>query len=735
MKLIVFTLDALFALLIAVMSLSLLFYITFYPNSAYSMPQKAAQQTLAYLLTTNTSVLNGPAPSTIYYASNTSISAQTWDQYMKNAEHQGGNVDGPKAPMMQFIYSAPSAIIRGIVADYGNIYFGAGSKMYAVNASSGSLLWNINTYNIVASTSVIYSGMLIFSNSIGLNSVDPLTGSQIYYAPFNPAISTITTPLVEYNGKLFFGAITGTGTNVVASYYANNGTLAWSTTFSSPITALAVVGGSLVAGSTSAHSLYDIGDYWNTGNTVFTNASTSFGANSISGFYSNSISGPTAAVAYGTTTNYLEATYIDGTPFYSYSMPEAVRGQTIFGNTLIFQSSQHIFAATKAASIAWNQLIPNVFGSAPITTNPVMSSGSVYSLWTTGTTNYLLSQNVSTGNVLWSTKIPYPGVNGNMTLAYGKLFVTAGGNVMAFGACNINPYQSILYSAVNLYTNKQGGCADALINRYAPIYNYTLVLNGNSVAPSLGFANFNSMNSSYIDIAANVSSALTNIYTVSVWLNTSSWQSGYTGIVSQPCVTAGCFSMLETSASGTPEVVCTDNYLQGGYTVYANVIPGNWINVACSYTGGSGGYLSIFVNGRLQSKVSGATSITRSSTDMELGRFLNGNYFTGSMANLQIYNTSLNQTLIGKTYFAGATGPPLGNNTAAWLPLANNAADYFAGRNNGYPIRVTFSKSQFEPYSYYGASSVATAATPVPVFNYSTSTTKLYNVSVVVWKR
>jgi hypothetical protein len=62
----------------------------------------------------------------------------------------------------------------------------------------------------------------------------------------------------------------------------------------------------------------------------------------------------------------------------------------------------------------------------------------------------------------------------------------------------------------------------------------------------------------------------------------------------------------------------------------------------------------------------------------------NGNFFNGSIANVQIYNTSLSQAEVTALYQEGIGGAPIRiQNLVGWWPLDGNAQDYSGNDNNG----------------------------------------------------
>ncbi|MCL4399309.1 LamG domain-containing protein [Candidatus Parvarchaeota archaeon] len=65
--------------------------------------------------------------------------------------------------------------------------------------------------------------------------------------------------------------------------------------------------------------------------------------------------------------------------------------------------------------------------------------------------------------------------------------------------------------------------------------------------------------------------------------------------------------------------------------------------------------------------------------------------FNGSLANVQIYNTTLTSHQIGLLFSEGLSGSPLFNTgLAGWWPLDGNTRDYSGNNDNGIPYNVTW---------------------------------------------
>ena len=77
-----------------------------------------------------------------------------------------------------------------------------------------------------------------------------------------------------------------------------------------------------------------------------------------------------------------------------------------------------------------------------------------------------------------------------------------------------------------------------------------------------------------------------------------------------------------------------------------------------------------------------------------------GIYFNGSIANVQIYNTSLSPSAVNTLYAEGIGGTPVDiQNLVGWWPLNGNSNDYSGNGNNGVPTNVVFTSNWESGYS------------------------------------
>ena len=76
------------------------------------------------------------------------------------------------------------------------------------------------------------------------------------------------------------------------------------------------------------------------------------------------------------------------------------------------------------------------------------------------------------------------------------------------------------------------------------------------------------------------------------------------------------------------------------------------------------------------------------------------NYFNGSIANVQIYNTALDSNNIEALYAEGIGGAPIDlQSLVGWWPLNRNANDYSGNNNDGTASNVIWSGTWWQDYS------------------------------------
>jgi len=124
----------------------------------------------------------------------------------------------------------------------------------------------------------------------------------------------------------------------------------------------------------------------------------------------------------------------------------------------------------------------------------------------------------------------------------------------------------------------------------------------------------------------------------------------------------------------------------------SNLQTNRWYHVVGTWNGTSL-RVSFFVNGALNNSAIASNGIGGyTSWYITLGGYCSGcGAFNGSVANIQIYDTSFSANDIQALYAKGIGGAPAKlQNLVGWWPLNGNSNDYSGNNNNGVPTAVTF---------------------------------------------
>ncbi len=728
MKGIVFTIDAIFALIIASASISILLYFHYFSQTPYTIHYEEAQSILNQLANTKIYQLQNSSNAAAAIARQTAGANYTWPQFMDNEYSDAVGAYGPIEPFVSYIFNASAPITTGIVAGYGNIYFSAGTPsggmLYAVNASTNATKWEKTTSEIV-STPVIYNNMLIYINQTNMTAVSPINGAIIWTTntitsgmPFSGI--RVTTPLLAYDNKIIFGA----SSDSVYAFYSNNGTKAWSIPIGTGEQPqfIAESDGNLVVKSTSGQLTYII--LQSSGPAVLWNKP-SLGATSPIASQSD--------IIYFGSGDAINATYTNGTTIYSSrGTSQVVYGAVPYGGTAFYQLADGIMAVSSTTgSELWSIAVPSYLGLPTTGSSLIASNGYLYALWQHG---LVIVNTTSQGFI--SLHIPYMPI-GNMSLAYGHIYIAAGPKIIAIGSCPVDSSQSILTASVNLFANGFGSCADALLNAVKPTQDYDIFVNG-SFGPSIATARFNG-NNAYA-IAQNQPWLNTSLVTVSLWLNISTYPSSGARIISygdNDTLTGhytGWFFFL--NSSGLLRFSIMNGTGQTTVSTPGKLSVNTWYNVVGVY---NGSYLGLYVNGILAQRKKISTSIMPPgpSVNLTIGRGLIGDsrFFNGYISDVQIYALPLGPVSIADLYNYGMQAAPLSSGQpVAWYPLQGDTNDYSAYSNIAFPYYISYVNSNYVPASYANAYEISRASAPVAVLNYTTGNTLVGNEGVYAWR-
>lgn len=722
MKAIVFTLDALFALIIASASISILLYFNFSAQTPYSITYADAQGILTNLLSTPVDVMQNSSVLARTMVNQFAGANETWPQLMGNAQMNGSTAVGPIKPIISSIYVATNTVTTSVIADYGNIYFAANNVVYAVNATTNRVLWSRYVVTNVIYTPALYSGMLIFANSSYVVALNALTGTQVWRTSL---ASQASSPITVYSGMVMFGS----ANSKISALNANNGTAAWSNTVESVPLGVLVVGGS-PASKTSA-------------NTIFTEVSTqtvagelvskSFSLNSITNVAAQ---GATMYFGFGSS---LDMMVLNGIAPSSLpvSFAKPASGVALQGNRVIFQTSTNVIAAAPLnvsdliwnGTVYWNIAVPPYFGNAIANAVPVIARNNVYTLWKNG----IAAQNITNGAVLWFALMPNANTMPYMSLAYGKLYVVSGNKIFAFGSCQSPLHASAFVAVAGMSVNGAPGCAEALSNAVYPAANYT-IFTGNAINSYIRAASFDG-NSHYL-AAGNTGPLNSSYVTASFWVNISSYPASGARIVNYgdtgTCYfvnDCGWFFYMLSNGLIQFNVMNINQTTVNGIVLSKN----KWYQITGTYDGSN---VKLYVNAGLPFKVPrvGVMADTTPNINLTIGTGLDGKYFTGNIANLQVYNKSLTNSQVQQLYLRGIPGAPMqSSGLVAWYPLSGDTNDY-ALFNPAYSAGVGFVTQNYIIPSLANTYGISRSGIVVPLLNYSTGSYKLYQAGIYSWR-
>jgi hypothetical protein len=201
-------------------------------------------------------------------------------------------------------------------------------------------------------------------------------------------------------------------------------------------------------------------------------------------------------------------------------------------------------------------------------------------------------------------------------------------------------------------------------------------------------AQFNGQNS-YVNVG-NGPSLTSNSVSVTLWLSPNSLPPGTYGttvaiVAKGPAYySTGSWGWFTKVGDRWPVSIGTQTYIYPPIQLPLN----SWSFVSFTYDGVNG--LKMYLNG--QNWVSAAANgiITTTSFDVIFGGS-SSSEFSGSMANIQIYNNSLSANDMSDLYNEGIGGAPIKlQNLVGWWPLNGNTKDYSGNGNNGVPTAVSY---------------------------------------------
>ena len=134
------------------------------------------------------------------------------------------------------------------------------------------------------------------------------------------------------------------------------------------------------------------------------------------------------------------------------------------------------------------------------------------------------------------------------------------------------------------------------------------------------------------------------------------------------------------------------------YNCVLSTLPLNsWSFLALTY---NGFYLTGYVGSTQFSCSTGDLPLSLSEYTLVGSNSGGGDNLNGSIADIQIYNTSLSGPEVTALYDEGIGGSPIKlQNLVGWWPLNGNANDYSGNNNNGVPSGVTYTSQWTSGYT------------------------------------
>ena len=219
-------------------------------------------------------------------------------------------------------------------------------------------------------------------------------------------------------------------------------------------------------------------------------------------------------------------------------------------------------------------------------------------------------------------------------------------------------------------------------------------------------AQFNGQ-SSYINTPVSTLTSISTAATFCAWINEAHAPNGYyvegVPIASyEPFYPVGGNNGFEIYQNMIYDWVGGASGFPAGYPV--TLVLHQWYQLCGTFTSSS--LITIYFNGAPVATLEAAPSISLTSMQIGVGAnvLTNGyayqTFFNGSVANVQVYNTSLSSNEILFLYREGIGGEPINlSYLVGWWPLNGNANDYSGNENSGVNSNVIYTNGWTSGYT------------------------------------
>jgi outer membrane protein assembly factor BamB len=173
----VFTLDALFALVIILLAASVLLVFAIQPISFVSSKAISSSHIASSLASIK---LKDLATDNIFVRNIISFQKDNWNQYMGDQFHSASAPSGPQLYLL-FNFTPGARITSPPVVWNDYLIFGAGNnKIYAINSSNGKFIWSSSITGNVTYSPIVFNNTVIFDTTANfLYILDLTNGRQI----------------------------------------------------------------------------------------------------------------------------------------------------------------------------------------------------------------------------------------------------------------------------------------------------------------------------------------------------------------------------------------------------------------------------------------------------------------------------------------------------------------------------------------------------------------------------
>ena len=105
-------------------------------------------------------------------------------------------------------------------------------------------------------------------------------------------------------------------------------------------------------------------------------------------------------------------------------------------------------------------------------------------------------------------------------------------------------------------------------------------------------------------------------------------------------------------------------------------------------------YKYMYLNGAPDSSAASGNYFMATNGYAWIGQSCCSSDMNGSIADVQIYNTSLSPAEVNTLYLEGIGGAPIDvQNVKGWWPLNGNLDDYSGNGNNGQPVSISYTSA------------------------------------------